>query len=149
MRNNKKMMLVRSHVAQSAIEGLGVYAGEFIPSGTLIWQINPKFIATFSRNDIEDFPPHIRQFVEKYSFPDFDNKNLLFVELDNGRFMNHSETPNTDFTEFSNGYAIRDIGEGEEITCNYYEFDSTFGGKFPSYNHKPQNGQNGHWVNRN
>ncbi len=140
------MMLVRSHVAQSPIEGLGVYADEFISSGTLIWQLNRKFIATFSRCDLENFPPHIREFVDRYSFPDFEDKNLLFVELDNGRFMNHSDTPNTDFTQFSNGYALRDIHEGEEITCNYYEFDSTFVGTFPRYRQDLQNGQ---WAGRN
>lgn len=139
------MMLIRSHVSQSIIEGLGVYADEFIPSGTLIWQLNPKFVATFLRSDIEEFPPHIREFVEKYSFPDFKDKNLLYVELDNGRFMNHSDTPNTDFSEFNNGYAVRDIAEGEEITCNYYEFDSTFRGTFPSYAPKLQNG---HWADK-
>ncbi|MGB0087508.1 MAG: SET domain-containing protein-lysine N-methyltransferase [Rhodomicrobiaceae bacterium] len=140
------MMLVRTYVAPSTIEGLGVYAEEFIPSGTLIWQLNPKFVATFSRGDIEDFPPHIREFVEKYSFPHLERNDLLVVELDNGRFMNHTEEPNTDFTEFSNGYATRDIHEGEEITCNYHEFDPTFVGTFPNYKEKPQNG---HWASRN
>jgi hypothetical protein len=124
------MMLVRSHVAQSPIEGLGVYADQFIPAGTLIWKLNPAFIATFSRSALADLPEHIREFVERYSFPDFENNDLLYVELDNGRYMNHSEAPNTDFTAFNEGYATRDIAEGEEITCNYYEFDSTFAGDF-------------------
>ncbi len=140
------MMLIRSHVAQSKIEGLGVYADEFIPMGALIWQLNPNFIATFSRSHLDLFPPHIQEFVEKYSFPDFENKYILFVELDNGKFMNHSETPNTDFTAFNKGYALRDIYEGEEITCNYYEFDSTFVGTFSSHQQKPQNGQ---WIRHN
>ncbi len=143
------MMLVRSHVAQSPIEGLGVYAAEFIPAGTLIWKLNPDFIATFSRSNLGDLPAHIQEFVEKYSFPDFDNTDLLYVELDNGRFMNHSEAPNTDFTAFSEGYATRDIAEGEEITCNYYEFDSTFKG-FDSHAPRAQNGHaagNGLWLN--
>ena len=141
------MMLVRTYVAPSTIEGLGVYAEEFIPSGTLIWQLNPKFVATFSRSDIEDFPAHIREFVEKYSFPHLERDNLLVVELDNGRFMNHTGQPNTDFTQFSKGYAIRDIHQGEEITCNYHEFDPTFAGTFSnSYQSAPQNG---HWVSRN
>ena len=46
--------------------------------------------------------------------------------------MNHSERPNTDFTAFDAGYAICDIAAGEEITCNYHEFDPTFQGWFPS-----------------
>jgi uncharacterized protein len=140
------MMLVRTHVAPSSIEGLGVYADEFIPSGTLLWQLNTKFVATFSRSDIDEFPPHIREFVERYSFPHIENEGLLVIELDNGRFMNHCESPNTDFTEFSKGYAIRDILEGEEITCNYHEFDPSFVGKFPTYEQKPQNG---HWAGPN
>jgi hypothetical protein len=142
------MMLVRSHVAQSPIEGLGVYADQFIPAGTLIWKLNPDFIATFSRSALNALPEHIREFVERYSFPDFENADQLYVELDNGRYMNHSEAPNTDFTAFNEGYAVRDIAEGEEITCNYYEFDSTFAGAFPSWEAPVQNGHvpgNGAW----
>lgn len=141
------MMLVRTYVAPSAIEGLGVYADEFILSGTPIWQFNPKFLATFSPSDIDELPPHTREFVEKYSFPHIDNDNHLVVELDNGRFMNHSEKPNTDFTEFTRGYALRDIGQGEEITCNYYQIDPGFAGVFSSnYQQKLQNAPNGYSI---
>ena len=134
------MMLVRTYVASSAIDGLGVYADEFIPSGTLIWQFNPKFVATFSQSDMEKLPAHTREFVEKYSFPHLYKRDHLVVELDNGRFMNHSDAPNTDFTVFSKGYAICDIPPGEEITSNYHEFDPTFVGGFASYQQSPQNG---------
>ena len=41
------------------------------------------------------------------------------LEMDNGRFMNHWANRNTDFTDPVVGWAIRDIAEGEEITCNY------------------------------
>jgi SET domain-containing protein len=139
------MMLVRSRVAASPIEGLGVYADEFIPSGTLLWQLNRDFVAMFKRAELEQFPPHIREFVEKYSFPDFEDESLLYVELDNGRFMNHSEAPNTDFTAFNKGYALRDIEVGEEITCNYYEFDSTFRG-FGEYAPAAQRDHGGLWA---
>ena len=141
------MMLVRTYVAPSSIEGLGIYADEFIPSGTLIWEFNPKFLATFTLSDIEDLPPHTREFVEKYSFPHLIESNKLVIELDNGRFMNHTEKPNTDFTEFSKGYAIYDIAAGEEITCNYYEFDPTFAGAFNSTYRTAQ--QNGHVNGQN
>jgi SET domain-containing protein len=57
--------------------------------------------------------------------------------------MNHSEAPNTDFTGFEAGYAIRDIEVGEEITCNYHEFDPTFTGWFPSVK-RAQNGAHAH-----
>jgi hypothetical protein len=50
----------------------------------------------------------------------------LIVELDNGRFMNHSEHPNTRFDDPDAGFALRRIRAGEELTCNYSEFDPTF-----------------------
>jgi len=40
--------------------------------------------------------------------------------------MNHSLQPNTDFRDSVFGYAIRDIAAGEEITCNYAEFEPDF-----------------------
>ena len=137
------MMLVRTFVAASPIEGLGVYADEFIPAGKLLWQLNPKFSVTFSLADIEAMPTHTREYVERYAFPHLTlGEGYMVLELDNGRYMNHSGEPNTDFTAFDRGRAIRDIQAGEEITCNYYEFDPSFEGVFtpPAYKVQKQNG---------
>ncbi len=125
------MMLVRNYVATSPIEGLGVFADEFISAGTLLWQLHSKFSVTFSYADIEAMPHHIREYIQRYSFPHLGmGEGFVVLELDNGRYMNHSDMPNTDFTAFDRGFAIRDIHAGEEITCNYYEFDPTFRGEF-------------------
>ena len=47
---------------------------------------------------------------------------------DDARFMNHSDRPNTHSGTDERGYvttiASRDIRAGEEITCDYYEFDT-------------------------
>ena len=56
----------------------------------------------------------------------------MIVDCDNGRFMNHSLTPNTDFRIFDKGYALVDIAQGDELTCNYHEFDPSFVGYFPT-----------------
>jgi len=48
------------------------------------------------------------------------------VELDNGRFMNHSEAPNTRFDNPDAGFTLRAIEPGEELICNYAEFDPSF-----------------------
>jgi hypothetical protein len=40
--------------------------------------------------------------------------------------MNHQDLPNTEYKEIVRGYALRDIAAGEELTCNYAEFDQTF-----------------------
>lgn len=125
------MMLVRTYVAASPIEGLGVYADEFIPAGKLLWQLHPKFSVTFSLADIDAMPAHTREYVQRYAFPHLTmGDGYMVLELDNGRYMNHCAEPNTDFTAFERGFSIRDINPGDEITCNYYEFDPSFNGVF-------------------
>ncbi len=37
------MMLVKTYLAPSQIQGLGVFAGEPIPCGSQLWVLNPKF----------------------------------------------------------------------------------------------------------
>ena len=39
--------------------------------------------------------------------------------------MNHSAAPNTENSSWES-YALRDIAEGEELTCDYGEFYSDF-----------------------
>lgn len=126
------MMLVRTYLANSSIEGVGIFASEPIKAGELIWRLEPKFDVFFRESEIENLPAHMQDFVARYGYPHLTIPGVVVLELDNGRFMNHSEQPNTDFTRFDAGYAIRDIAAGEEITCNYYEFDPSFQGFFPA-----------------
>ncbi len=125
------MMLVRTYLSNSSIEGVGIFAAEPIRAGDVIWRLEPKFDVFFTKREIEDLPPHMQDFIARYSYPHMRKDGVWVLESDNGRFMNHSERPNTDFTGFEKGFAVCDIGAGEEITCNYHEFDSTFSGWFP------------------
>ena len=47
---------------------------------------------------------------------------------DHARFMNHAAEPNT-VEEGSLCLAARDIAVGEELTCNYFNFDELAGKK--------------------
>ena len=126
------MMLVRTYLSNSAIEGVGIFAAEPIKAGDMIWRLEPKFDVFFTEAEIEGLPPHMQDFITRYSYPHMRKAGIWVLEADNGRFMNHNESPNTDFTGFEMGYAITDIAAGEEITCNYHEFDPSFEGWFPS-----------------
>ncbi|PKM07970.1 MAG: hypothetical protein CVV14_06225 [Gammaproteobacteria bacterium HGW-Gammaproteobacteria-4] len=55
----------------------------------------------------------------------------IVVNLDNARYMNHSDTPNLIEVDGCN-YTARDIAEGEELTCDYRVFDAglTLSGAF-------------------
>ena len=103
------MLTVSSYVAPSAIDGLGVFAGEYIERGSLMWSLNPKFDIFISREEIEGYAPHMQDFIARYSYPHLEMPGVVMVDSDNGRFMNHSLTPNTDFRMFDKGYALVDI----------------------------------------
>jgi uncharacterized protein len=126
------MLMVNTYLASSAIEGLGVFAGEFIERGQLLWSLNPKFDIFVHEREIESFPPHLQDYLARYTYPHLEMPGVVILDSDNGKFMNHSLAPNTDFRIFDKGYALIDIAQGEELTCNYHEFDPGFVGFFPS-----------------
>ncbi|MCJ7529165.1 MAG: SET domain-containing protein [Methyloceanibacter sp.] len=122
------MLTVSTYVAPSAIDGLGVFAGEFIERGRLLWNLNPKFDIFIHEGEIDELPPHVQHFIARYGYPHMEMRGVVIVDSDNGRFMNHNLAPNTDFRVFDRGFALVDIAQGDEITCNYHEFDPTFAG---------------------
>jgi SET domain-containing protein len=118
--------MVSTYLAPSAIEGLGVFAGEFIERGRLVWSLNPLFDIFIRKSEIEELPRHMQDFINRYGWTYLMKPGGVFLESDYGKFMNHSFMPNTDFRLFDKGYALSDIAQGEEITCNYSECDDTF-----------------------
>ena len=122
------MMLVRTYLAQSEIQGLGVFTGEFIPAGKQLWVLNPKFDIFIQADEISMLPAHMKDFVARYSYPHLEIDGVRIVDCDDGKFMNHSDRPNTDFRIFDRGYALVDIFPGDELTCSYFEFDPDFRG---------------------
>jgi len=116
------MILVPTYVGPSEIEGVGVFAAAPIPKGTQIWLLDESFDRVLTEDDVARLGAAQQAFVDRYGYPHSRDPRLTIVEIDNGRFMNHRERPNTDFTDPAAGCAIRDIAEGEEITCNYEEF---------------------------
>jgi uncharacterized protein len=121
------MLLVNTYVAPSPIEGVGVFAAQPIAAGTRIWRLEPAFDRLIRREELLTMAPMMQAFVDRYAYPLLSDPEVLIVELDNGRFMNHDPLdPNTRFDDPDAGFALRDIAAGEEITCNYAEFDPGF-----------------------
>ena len=120
------MLLVNTYVAASPIEGVGVFAAAPIPAGARIWRLDPEFDRLIPVGIYEASPPHLRALLDRYAYPSPDRPGFLVYEVDNGRFMNHSETPNTDFSAREGGTALRDIQAGEELTCDYRQFYDGF-----------------------
>lgn len=120
------MMIVPTYVGPSQIEGVGIFAAEDIPAGTPIWILDDSLDLLLTAEQLAKLPPLQRNFIERYGYPHMSRDGLTVLEFDNGRFMNHSDEPNTDFRDPETGWAIREIAAGEEINCSYAEFDPTF-----------------------
>ena len=120
------MLLIPNYVGPSAIEGVGVFAAAPIAQGTAVWSLDERFDHMLTAADIAALHAEQRGFVERYGYTHTTRPELTVLEMDNGRFMNHSDNPNTQFTDPAVGWAIRDIAQDEEITCNYAEFEPDF-----------------------
>ena len=120
------MLLVKTYVAASKVEGVGVFAAEPIAKGSVIWRLEPAFDRLIPRADYEAAPPFLKDFLDRYAYPSPDDPGVIVYEVDNGRFMNHSTSPNTDFSHIGGATALRDIAAGEELTCDYGDFFKDF-----------------------
>ncbi len=88
------MMLVKTRVAPSAIEGLGLFADQDIPAGTPVWRFWPGLDQLVEPGFIAALPPLLREFCLRYGY--LHTRTGLYVLCgDDARYMNHSTTPNT------------------------------------------------------
>ncbi|HEY0446737.1 MAG TPA: SET domain-containing protein-lysine N-methyltransferase [Allosphingosinicella sp.] len=120
------MLLIPTYVAPSRIEGVGVFAAEDVPAGTLIWRLDPSFDRLFSKDEVAGLSEVHQAFIERYGYPYPHDPSLIIIELDNGRFMNHSTAPNTVFSDPDAGYTRSWVAAHDELVCNYAEFDPSF-----------------------
>lgn len=123
------MLMVKTRLKPSAIAGIGLFADQDIPAGTVTWRFVPGFDQLYSESDLAALPEPARSDIQTYTYKHEATGKYVFC-LDNARFMNHSDSPNTKGVHVSGsieGYdvATRDIVKGEELTCDYYTFDGT------------------------
>jgi len=116
------MLLVKTKIGQSKIEGIGLFANEPIKAGTKVWGYEPKLDVLLSKEDIENLSTSAQEQFYRYAYLDKVRGKYLLCG-DDGRFFNHSDTPNCDETADNDStYALKDIDIGEELTINYGEF---------------------------
>jgi SET domain-containing protein len=119
------VFLIKTTLRDSSIHGLGVFAGEFIKKGTVIWRFMPPFDQAISVADIDASCDIIKGYMNRFGHqsPVF---GYWILCGDNARFMNHSKEPNTHgiYTDLKENFDIagRDIEVGEELTCDYDSF---------------------------
>lgn len=116
------MLLVNTKLDKSIIHGIGVFANQFIPKGTIIWTKHP-LDTEFTTQEINSMPRLAREYIIHYAYKDKISSNYVLC-YDNAKFYNHSNNPNTEpiikpFGYYLQDAAVKDIQIGEEITIDY------------------------------
>ena len=116
------MLLVKTRLEASKIHGVGVFLLEPIKKGQAVTDDDPRAQIKFTPEEIEELPEALYLFIEDYAWPSAPDRDEYILTIDNEKYMNHSAQPNVD----QNGYAMRDIAIGEELTINYGGIDHRF-----------------------
>lgn len=112
------MLLINARVGASAIHGLGLFAKQFIPAGTVIWRFTRGFDVEIPESSLQSLSPAAREQVLHYA--EYHPAECKFVlSSDDDRFTNHSDIPNTAQPDKETMVAVRDIKNGDEISCDY------------------------------
>ena len=121
--------MVKTIVKESTIPGagLGLFADEFIKKGTVTWRFCPGFDQILHEEDLLRLSMPARYQFLKYCYKSKDDDHYVLCG-DDERFINHSNNPNIvdEFIPEKEPFsiAVRDIKKGEELLCNYFEFDA-------------------------
>lgn len=116
------MLKIKSYLAQSKVHGIGLFAGEDVKEGSVVWEFNPFIDQVFSARKFRDICQTVNHFGLQHLYASsYKRNNKYFYITDNARFINHSDSGYNimfvnDFTEV----ACRHIQRGEEILENYF-----------------------------
>lgn len=121
------MLKVKHQVKESDIHGLGLFALEFIPKGTIVWEFNDKIDAKITEDEFKKLSLEEQKNIIHYDYKD-KRLNLYVVSGDSSVYINSSDSPNLSShyeneTDIGYSFANRDINIGEEITEDYKEYD--------------------------
>ena len=124
------MFLYRTEVkpATNPAMGLGLFALEFIPNQSIVWEYKKGFDIRFDPMKLNELNKAGQAHFTKYGWLEkmaSDDKEYYYCNADLCGFTNHSKNPNIS----SRGHytiAIKNIEIGQEILIDYSEFDSLF-----------------------
>ncbi len=111
------MLVVKHFVARSEIHNLGLFLGEPVSMGKVVWRYEPDFDVELGRAMVDSLPLQYRHIVldcAEY----FADRDVYRLGNDADIFMNHCDRPTLlDLGDVM--IAARDISRGEELTCDY------------------------------
>jgi hypothetical protein len=118
------MLLVSTSVKPSPIHGLGCFTNERIVQGQVVWQYDARLDRRIPMADLAALPPAAQDFLRMYGYLEVCEDGEVYTLCgDHAKHMNHSPAANLTNVSSELDRASRDIEAGEELTCNYYDFD--------------------------
>ena len=132
------MLTVKAIAKLSKIEGIGLFADEKIPKGTITWRFHPRFDIIFDPEEVKKMPKEHQGLIDRYAYLS-DTTGKYVYSIDDSRFTNHSSVNNNidvvmmDGEPEIVGVANRDIEKGEEMLSNYRDFDAYDGNSQKEY----------------
>jgi SET domain-containing protein len=122
------MLVVNTKLGISTIHGIGLFADQHIKKGTIVWKWNPIIDYKITSKQFKSLPLVAQKTVLNYCYSNHDGDYIICG--DDGRFFNHAKEPNCFEVDSDDGkeptIAIRNIRKGEELTINYYQFDTNY-----------------------
>jgi SET domain-containing protein len=116
------MLTIKNYLDKSNIHGIGLFADEDIPKGTVVWEFRKHFDYIVPIEEYENLDDIQKIYWDTYSYV-CKLRNVYMISIDNDRFMNHSEDwANVGYDENYNYVARKDISIGEEILADYRDF---------------------------
>jgi len=120
------MMTVKTKLGLSGIHGIGLFADQFIPKGSIVWEFTPVLDIELDKEDMR-LPELVEKYLMKHCYKSPKTSKYVLC-FDNTRFINHSENPNCADVGNTIGeapdIALRDIEPGEELTLDYRIIDA-------------------------
>jgi hypothetical protein len=124
------MLLVKTKIKHSKIHGIGLFADQFIPKGTVVWKFNSKLDTRLTEEEVKQLS-EVAQFNFRHYCYVSKKTGFFILPFDDIRFLNHSGKPNLIYIddpegEEGNDVAMRDINKDEELTEDYSSFDKDY-----------------------
>jgi len=121
--------MIKTKIGPSTIKGagLGLFADQFVPKGTKTWRFMPGLDLVVPEDTLLQISEAARVQFLNYCYVDKFTKHFILC-FDDERFINHSKDPNIIQTMAESeleGFEVakRDIKKGEELFCDYEDFD--------------------------
>lgn len=120
------MFVIDTAIKSAGRKGLGVFATSNIRKGQLIWKFDENFKLCWSNQVFKKLHPRAKAYIRKYGA--MESHNMWYLDIDNTKYVNHSDNPNLqfinskrkkDYGDIMSGIALSNIKKGQEITCDY------------------------------